>query len=39
MHAKTSLAAAALLNAGLNFTLAQGLDPAVQTKVDAMTKQ
>jgi hypothetical protein len=36
---KTSLAAAALLSAGINLTLAQGLDPAVQTKLDAMTKQ
>jgi hypothetical protein len=33
-----SLVAAALLSAGLNPTLAQGLDPSVQTKVDAMIK-
>ncbi len=36
---KTSFVAAALLSAGLNLTLAQGLAPAVQTKVDARTNQ
>lgn len=36
---KMTLVAAALLSAGLNLTLAQGLDAAVQGKVDAITKQ
>ncbi len=36
---KKTLVTAALAAAGLNLTLAQGLDPAVQSKVDAMTKQ
>jgi hypothetical protein len=36
---KRTLIAAALVSASINLTLGQGLDAAVQTKVDAITKQ